>query len=48
VLSVDDFQSLASKEGLTIERRYCLAGHRRISWLTNVRAEVAVFLVRAS
>jgi len=24
----------------------CLAGHRRIDCLTNLRAEVAVFLVR--
>jgi methionine biosynthesis protein MetW len=46
VLSVEDFESLAGREGLTIERRYCLAGHRRISCLKNLRAEVAVFLVR--
>jgi methionine biosynthesis protein MetW len=46
VLSVDDFETLAHKEGLTIERRYCLAGHRRITLLQNLRAEVAVFLVR--
>ena len=45
-LSVDDFIALASKEGLMIEREYCLAGHRRISMLPNLRAEVAVFLVR--
>ena len=46
VLSVDDFESLAARERLTVERRYCLAGHRRISVLQNLRAEVAVFLVR--
>ena len=46
VLSVDDFEALAAKERLTVERRYCLAGHRRISALQNLRAEVAVFLVR--
>src|SRR5437867_3721419 len=46
VLSVDDFELLAAKERLTVERRYCLAGHRRISMLQNLRAEVAVFLVR--
>jgi methionine biosynthesis protein MetW len=46
VLSVDDFESLAAREGLTVERRYCLAGHRRIAMLQNLRAEVAVFLVR--
>jgi methionine biosynthesis protein MetW len=46
VLSVDDFESLAAREHLTVERRYCLAGHRRIAMLQNLRAEVAVFLVR--
>ena len=46
VLSVDDFESLAARERLTVERRYCLAGHRRITVLQNLRAEVAVFLVR--
>jgi len=39
-------ESLAAKERLIVERRYCLAGHRRISMLQNLRAEVAVFLVR--
>jgi len=46
VLSVDDFETLAAREGLSVERRYCLAGHRRITVLQNLRAEVAVFLVR--
>lgn len=46
VLSVEDFESLAAKEGLTVERRYCLAGHKRITMIQNLRAEVAVFLVR--
>ena len=46
VLSVDDFEALASREHLIVERRFCLAGHRRISFLQNLRAEVAVFLVR--
>jgi hypothetical protein len=46
VLSVDDFESLAAREQLTVERRYCLAGHTRIAMLQNLRAEVAVFLVR--
>lgn len=46
VLSVEDFETLAAREHLTVERRYCLAGHRRISALQNLRAEVAVFLVR--
>lgn len=46
VLSVDDFESVAAKEHLIVERRYCLAGHNRIGVLQNLRAEVAVFLVR--
>ena len=46
VLSVDDFEALAAKERLTVERRYCLTGHRRILVLQNLRAEVAVFLVK--
>jgi len=45
-LSVDDFEALCAREGLVIERHYCLAGHRRIRWLANLRAEVAVYLVR--
>src|SRR5437763_8668148 len=31
VLSVDDFEALAAREGLVVERQFCLAGHRRIS-----------------
>ncbi len=45
VLSVDDFESLAQRQALIVERRYCLAGHTRISVLQNLRAEVAVFLL---
>ena len=41
-----DFEALAAKEGLTVERRFCLAGHRRITMFPNLRAEVAVFLVK--
>jgi methionine biosynthesis protein MetW len=46
VLSVHDFEALAEKERFVVERRYCLAGHRRITMFQNLRAEVAVFLVR--
>src|SRR6266851_9824760 len=35
VLSVDDFESLAARENLKVERRYCLAGHRKIGMLQN-------------
>jgi len=45
-LTVDDFEQLARQEGLAVERRYFLAGHRRVSRLPNLRAEVAVYLVR--
>ncbi len=45
-LTVHDFESLALKEALTIEKRYFLAGHRRVAFLPNLTAEVAVFLVR--
>ncbi|MBI3472904.1 MAG: methionine biosynthesis protein MetW [Candidatus Solibacter usitatus] len=45
-LSVRDFEALAAKEGLVVERHYCLAGHRRIRVLPNLRAEVAVYLVK--
>ena len=46
ILTVYDFEDLAAKEGLTVERRYFLSGHRKVSLLRNLRAEVAVFLVR--
>jgi len=42
-LSVEDIELLAAKKLLTVERRYCLAGHRRISVLQNLRAEAPVF-----
>ncbi len=45
-LTVHDFETLAAAEGLIVERRYFLSGHRKIAWLPNLTAEVAVFLVR--
>lgn len=45
-LTVHDFESLAALEGLSIERRYFLAGHRKVEMLPNLMAEVAVYLVR--
>ena len=45
-LTVHDFEDLVMDEGLVMERRYFLSGHRRIGFLPNFRAEVAVFLVR--
>ena len=44
-LTVRDFEELAALESLAVERRYCLAGRRRISAFPNLRSEVAVFLV---
>jgi methionine biosynthesis protein MetW len=45
-LTVDDFEQLARQEGLVIERRFFLSGRRTVDRLANLRAEVAVFLVR--
>ena len=44
-LTVDDFENLAAREGWAIERRYFLAGHRKVTFRPNFFAEVAVFLV---
>jgi methionine biosynthesis protein MetW len=44
-LTVHDFENLAAQEGWVIERRYYLSGHRKVSLLPNLLAEVAVFLV---
>jgi methionine biosynthesis protein MetW len=45
-LTVDDFEQLARQEGLAVERRFFLAGARTVDGLPNLRAEVAVYLVR--
>lgn len=44
-LTVEDFEDLARKEELTIERCYFLAGHRKITLRPNLLAETAVYLV---
>ena len=46
ILTIDDFEQLARQEGLTVERRYFLTSDRRVTSLANLRAEVAVYLVR--
>jgi methionine biosynthesis protein MetW len=46
-LTVYDFENLAALEGLVVERRYFLAGHRKVTLFPNLLAEVAVFLVSA-
>jgi methionine biosynthesis protein MetW len=45
LLTVVDFEDLAAMEGLSVERRFFLAGRRKVTWLPNLTAEVAVFLV---
>ncbi|HUB33564.1 MAG TPA: methionine biosynthesis protein MetW [Bryobacteraceae bacterium] len=45
-LTVYDFEALAAQEKLVVERRYFLSGHRKVTVLPNLLAEVAVFLVR--
>lgn len=44
-LTVFDFENLAALEGLKIERRYFLAGSRKVTSLPNLMAEVAVYLL---
>ncbi len=45
-LTVDDFDQLVRQEGFTIERNYFLAGHHRLHVLPNLRAAIAVYLIR--
>jgi len=44
-LTVRDFEDLAAKEGIRVERRYFLAGSRKVRTLPNLMAEVAVYLM---
>ncbi|HUO29052.1 MAG TPA: methionine biosynthesis protein MetW [Bryobacteraceae bacterium] len=46
ILTVEDFEQLARQESLVVERRYFLEGRHRVTALPNLRAEVAVYLVR--
>jgi len=47
LLTIEDFEDLARKEGIAVERRYFLAGHRTVSMIPNLLAETAVYLVRS-
>jgi len=47
LLTIEDFEDLARKEGIAVERRYFLAGHRTVTMLPNLLAETAVYLVRS-
>jgi methionine biosynthesis protein MetW len=44
--TVQDFEELVAQEKVDVERRIFLAGDRRITRLANLRAEVAVYLLR--
>lgn len=44
-LSVRDFERLAALHGFRVERRLFLAGRNRLSFLPNLRSQVAVFLI---
>jgi methionine biosynthesis protein MetW len=46
-LTVQDFEELAQLETLVVERRFFLSGHRKVTWMPNLAAEVAVFLLCA-
>ena len=45
-LTVDDFDQMVRHEGFTIERNYFLSGRHRLHLLPNLRAAVAVYLIR--
>lgn len=45
-LTVQDFEELALAENLIVERRIFIAGGDRIDGLPNLRAQVAVYLLR--
>ncbi|HUI57030.1 MAG TPA: methionine biosynthesis protein MetW [Bryobacteraceae bacterium] len=44
-LTLHDFEDLAVKDGFQVQRRFFLAGHRKVEWMANLLAEVAVYLV---
>jgi methionine biosynthesis protein MetW len=47
-LTVRDFEALISAERLVVERRYFLAGHRKVFAMPNLLTQVAVYLIRAT
>jgi len=44
-LSINDFEELCRESGFPIEKRYFLAGARRVTVLPNLLAQTAVFLL---
>ena len=45
ILTVQDFEELVQLEGIRVERRYFLAGGRKVRLRPNLLAETAVYLV---
>ncbi len=45
-LTIRDFETLARSQGWTVDRKIFTSGHRVGTFLANLMAEVAVFLVR--
>ncbi|MBL8173606.1 MAG: methionine biosynthesis protein MetW [Bryobacterales bacterium] len=45
-LTIDDFEILCRDQKWVIERRYFLAGNRRVSGMPNLMAEIAVYCIR--
>lgn len=45
-LTVDDFETLMEKQGWKIDKRIFLAGHRQVSLVPNLSAEVAIYQIR--
>lgn len=44
-LTVLDFEELIRAQGWGIERQFFLSGHKRVSGLPNLRAEIAVYML---
>lgn len=45
-LTVDDFEIFCRDQGWIVERRYFLAGKRRVSLMPNLMAEVAIYVLK--
>ena len=46
-LTVLDFEELVRAQGWGIERRFFLSGHKQVGSLPNLRAEIAVYMLRS-
>lgn len=44
-LSINDFEDLCRTSGFPIEKRYFLSGATRVTWMPNLLAQTAVFLL---